>query len=1034
MNTMLINLKTRTTYFSLRKIYFAMKLIFLLLFVSIHQMHAKPIYSQDNKPTVEKDVLIQQQPLQKAITGKIIDEQGEPIIGVNIVEKGTSNGTVTDVDGNFSLKVSSNAILQISYIGYLAQEIPTDRRNSFSIVLIEDTKTLEELVVIGYGMVKKSDLTGSVSSVKAEDINAFATSNVLQALQGRSSGVMVKQNSGSPGGAVSVRIRGTNSIQGSNEPLYVIDGFPSSSSNPTVLDNSNIESLEILKDASAVAIYGSRGANGVVLITTKKGKEGKTIVDYEGSLGFQSLRNKIEMMDATEYANFYNLQRKNDGLEPYFSEDEIRNFGQGFDWQDFVFSTAPIQTHSLNIRGGNEKTKFAIMGNIFDQNGIIKGSGYKRYALTANIDHKISDKIEVNYSSTLSNNILDNKNWGGARFGASLISVALCAPPTLTPYNDDGSYRILHTTYPFLSEGLTNPLNYINEINDVTKTNNVLANLSFIYKPIEGLTLKVYGGVENSDSRNDYYRTLNYYNSQGNASVYTSQFRSLLNENTINYHKVFNEKHDFSIMGGFTYQDFITTSLGGSGTGFLSDATKTGNIGSANIPGIPSTGFTKSVILSYLGRLNYSFDNRYLFTLNFRSDGSSKYSEGNKWGFFPSGAFAWKINQEEFMQDIKAISNLKFRTSYGETGSQAISAYATLNNLASGKTVLGDALYTTFAPGSRLPGDLKWETTSQFDLGFDVGILNNRYNFSADFYIKDTRDLLNNVQLPSSTGFTSTIKNVGRIQNKGIELTMDARVLEGDFSWNLNGNISFNKTKVVKLYGGKDIYGGYEDMLIIADNLNLLREGESMGIFYGYISDGYDDKGFEKYVDLNSDGVVNADDKTKIGDPNPNFIYGVNSVMNYKNFELSLFFQGSQGNDLVNVSSIDNSLNYGYGSNMYKEVYYDHWTSENPNAKYPKITRTQKMKFSDRIVEDGSYVRLRNIQLSYNLPLKAWNVNSIQGVRLYVSGQNLWTLTKYSGWDPEVNSLGGASSFAQGIDHHSYPTAKSFTFGINISF
>jgi len=667
-------------------------------------------------------------------------------------------------------------------------------------------------------------------------------------------------------------------------------------------------------------------------------------------------------------------------------------------------------------------------------NSFIKGSGYKRYALTANIDHKISDKIEVNYSSTLSNNILDNKNWGGARFGASLISVALCAPPTLTPYNDDGSYRILHTTYPFLSEGLTNPLNYINEINDVTKTNNVLANLSFIYKPIEGLTLKVYGGVENSDSRNDYYRTLNYYNSQGNASVYTSQFRSLLNENTINYHKVFNEKHDFSIMGGFTYQDFITTSLGGSGTGFLSDATKTGNIGSANIPGIPSTGFTKSVILSYLGRLNYSFDNRYLFTLNFRSDGSSKYSEGNKWGFFPSGAFAWKINQEEFMQDIKAISNLKFRTSYGETGSQAISAYATLNNLASGKTVLGDALYTTFAPGSRLPGDLKWETTSQFDLGFDVGILNNRYNFSADFYIKDTRDLLNNVQLPSSTGFTSTIKNVGRIQNKGIELTMDARVLEGDFSWNLNGNISFNKTKVVKLYGGKDIYGGYEDMLIIADNLNLLREGESMGIFYGYISDGYDDKGFEKYVDLNSDGVVNADDKTKIGDPNPNFIYGVNSVMNYKNFELSLFFQGSQGNDLVNVSSIDNSLNYGYGSNMYKEVYYDHWTSENPNAKYPKITRTQKMKFSDRIVEDGSYVRLRNIQLSYNLPLKAWNVNSIQGVRLYVSGQNLWTLTKYSGWDPEVNSLGGASSFAQGIDHHSYPTAKSFTFGINISF
>jgi len=294
--------------------------------------------------------------------------------------------------------------------------------------------------------------------------------------------------------------------------------------------------------------------------------------------------------------------------------------------------------------------------------------------------------------------------------------------------------------------------------------------------------------------------------------------------------------------------------------------------------------------------------------------------------------------------------------------------------------------------------------------------------------------LLNTVQLPSSSGFTTTIQNVGRIQNKGIELSLNARVFEGDFSWDLNGNISFNKTYVKKLYGGKDIYGGWQDMLIIADNLNLLREGEAMGVFYGYLSDGYDENGFEKYKDLEPDGIINEDDKTIIGDPNPDFIYGLNSTMNFKNFELSLFFQGSQGNNLVNVSSIDNSLNYGYGSNMYKEVYYDHWTPENPNAKYPKITRTQSMRFSDRIVEDGSYLRLRNIQLSYDFPVRKWNVDFLQSVRLYVSAQNLWTLTKYSGWDPEVNSMGGSSSFAQGIDHHSYPTAKTVTFGINISF
>ncbi len=997
-----------------------------------HKTLSDNLQTESNYSLITHTEKIKQQ--EKTVTGRVTNKNGESIIGANIIEKGTTNGTVTDIDGNFSLRLASNAVLQITYIGFLAQEISAEGRTNFNIILIEDTKSLDELVVIGYGSVRKSDLTGSVSSVKAEDINAFATSNVLQALQGRSSGVMVKQNSGSPGGAVSVRIRGTNSIQGSNEPLYVIDGFPSSSSRPTVLDNANIESLEILKDASAVAIYGSRGANGVVLITTKKGKEGKTMVDYDGSIGFQSLRKKIEMMDATEYANFYNLQRVNDGLDPYFSEEEIRGFGKGFDWQDFVFSTAPIHTHSLNVRGGTDKTRFAIMANIFDQDGIIEGSGYKRYSLTANMDHKVSEKFEINYSSTLSHNILDNKNWGGARFGASLISVALCAPPTLTPYDDNGSYRKLHIAYPFVSEGLTNPLYYINERDDVAKSNNVLSNLSFIFKPVEGLTLKIYGGVENSDSRNDYYQTLNYLNSQGNASVSTSQFRSLLNENTINYHKIFNDKHDFSILGGFTYQDFVSTSLSGSGVGFLSDVTKTGNLASANLPGIPGTGYSKSVILSYLGRINYFFDNRYLFTVNFRSDGSSKYSEGNKWGFFPSGAFAWKVNQENFMQDFDKISDLKLRTSYGITGSQAIGAYATLNNLSSGKTVFGNTLYTTFAPGTRLPGDLKWETTSQFDIGIDVGIMNNRYTFSADYYIKETRDLLNTVQLPLSSGFTTTIQNVGSIQNNGFELSANANILNGDLKWDLNGNISFNNTKVKKLYGGKDIFGGWQDMLIIADNLNLLREGEAMGAFYGYLSDGYDEQGFEKYVDLEPDGVINEDDKTIIGDPNPDFIYGLNSNMSFRNFELSLFFQGSQGNDLVNISSIDNSLNYGYGSNVYKEVYYDHWTPENPNAKYPKITRTQRMKFSDRIVEDGSYLRLRNVQLSYNFPVNKWNINYLQGIRLYVSAQNLWTLTKYSGWDPEVNSLGGASSFAQGIDHHSYPTAKTFTFGVNISF
>jgi TonB-linked SusC/RagA family outer membrane protein len=983
----------------------------------------------------EPNSSVSQQPQKKTITGKVTDSSGASLPGVTVTVKGTTQGVISDSNGGYILtKIPENAILQFSFVGMKSQEIPVGEENSINVLMKEETIGIEEVVAIGYGTVKKSDLTGSVSSVKSSEITSFATSNVLQSLQGRSSGMQVKQNSGSPGGTISVRIRGTNSIQGNNEPLYVIDGFPSSSSNPTVLDNSNIESIEVLKDASGVAIYGSRGANGVILITTKKGKEGKTTVDYDASYGIQSLRKKIEMMNATEYANFYNLQRKNDGLTDYFTQDQIKGFGEGFDWQDFVFSSAPIQSHALSIKGGNTKTKFAILGNVFDQQGIIEGSGYKRYSITTNIDQKISEKVSVTCSSILSKGILDNKNWGGARFGASLISASLCTPPTLTPYNDDGTYKVLNTQYPFLSEGLLNPLNYINEREDVTKSNNVLTNLAFIFTPVDGLSIKISGGIENTDSRNDYYQTLGFYSSQGAASVSTRQFTSILNENTINYSKVFGKKHSFSALAGFTYQDFLTTALTGSGTGYLSDITETGSLGSASLPGIPGSSYTKAVILSYLARLNYVFNNKYFLTVNFRSDGSSKYSAGNKWGFFPSGAIAWKVKEENFMKNIDEISNLKIRGSYGVTGSQAIDPYATLNNLSSGKSVFGDALYTSFAPSTRLPGDLKWETTSQFDAGLDVGFMNNRYNLSIDYYHKETDDLLNTVQLPSSTGYTNTLKNVGTIQNSGLEISLDTKILTGKFSWDINGNISFNKSKVKKLYGGQDIYGGYEDMLIIADYCNLLREGEPMSVFYGYLKDGYDEKGFEKYKDLHADGLINANDKTIIGDPNPDFTYGLNSIMTYNGFELSLFFQGSYGNDLVNISSVDNSLNYGYGSNMFKDVYYNHWTPENPNAKYPKITRTQKMNFSDRLIEDGSFLRLRNIQLSYSLPLKKWNQNIFQNVRLYVSAQNILTFTKYSGWDPEVNSSGGSSSIAQGIDHFSYPTAKSYTFGINVSF
>jgi TonB-linked SusC/RagA family outer membrane protein len=978
---------------------------------------------------------------QQKLTGTVTDaSNGEAIIGANIIIEGTTIGTVTDADGKFSLDVAKpDAVLLISFLGYNTERVMLSGQSSFDIKLVPDITKLDEVVVIGYGTVKKSDLTGAVTSVKSVEINAFATSNVMQSLSGRAAGVQVVQNSGSPGGAVNIRIRGTNSIQGSNEPLYVIDGFPYSGSNPTVLSNNDIESIEILKDASATAIYGSRGANGVILITTKRGKPGKTTVDFESSYGIQTLRKKLDLLNATEYATFYNEQASNDNLTPYFTQDQINGFGEGYDWQDLVFKPAPIKNNTLSINGGNEKTQFSVSGTVFDQQGIIGGSDYKKYSARANFKHEINKKLDFDLGVTFTRNTSLRQNSSGSNRGESLNGAAISAPPTLTPYNDDGSYRVLATSYPFISNVIKNPLNYINEQRDGVGANIVLANAALIFEPIDGLTLKIYGGVENNDSRSDFYQTLSFINSKGNASVSTSNNLSLLNENTLSYNKTINEKHHIGAVVGFTYQDFTYKSLSGSGNGFLSDVTETSNLGAADIPGIPGSSYSQSVLISYLSRVNYSYNNKYLLTVSIRADGSSKYSQGNKWGYFPSGAFAWKVKEESFMQNVNLISDLKFRTSYGYTGSQAIGAYATLNQLSSGKNIFGDALFTTFAPGTTLPGDLKWETTEQMDIGFDVAILSNKFRLTFDAYLKNTRDLLNTVRLPSSLGFTQTIQNVGQIQNKGLELSLDSRLFTGSFKWDLNANIAFNRSKVVKLYGSQDILTGGANVAFINDNTSILREGLPMSVFFGYLKDGYDDNGKEIYKDLSGadgqpDGIINQFDKTIIGDPNPDFIYGLNSSMSYKNFELNIFLQGSQGNDIVNVSSIGNTLDYGFGLNMLKEVYDDHWTPTNTNAKYPALTRNLNMRYSDRLVEDGSFLRLRNVQLAYNLPLKHLGINWIRNLQLYASGQNLLTFTKYSWYDPEVNTQGGANSTSQGIDHYSYPTAKTVTFGIKAGF
>ena len=968
--------------------------------------------------------------VQVNISGQVSDDVG-PLSGVSVLVKGTKTGVSTNSDGKYSISAAKGSVLVFSSIGYDPKEIVVGDQTVINVTLTSGQSDLDEVVVVGYGTARKRDLTGSVASIKGAELNSVPSTNVIQSLAGRASGVNVSQNTGAPGAAISVRIRGTNSIQGSNEPLYVVDGFPYSSS-PTLLNNADIESVEVLKDASATAIYGSRGANGVVLITTKKGKSGKVVVDYDGYYGMQTLRKKLDLMNATEYANFYNEQAVNDKVNPRFTQDQINGFGEGTDWQESIFQRAPMMNNSVTVSGGTEKTRFSVAASNFNQDGIVIGSEYIRNSLRLNLNSEISKMFKFDVSAILTRVNEERKNLDRGNRGGSLLSAALSGYPTVGLYNPDGTYTKLAEAYTWGSNVIINPLNFIYQYKDVTRSNRVLTNTSLSFEPIKGLIFKTLAGIENTDDRNDIYRTTKFVNSTGFASVSTPSVTSLLSENTVNYQKTLG-KHTFSALAGFTYQDYVSTSLLASGNGFISDNQETYDIGAAATQGVPASYYTKWALLSYLSRVNYNYNDKLLATISFRADGSSRYSEGQKWGYFPSVALAYRLSQESFIKQYEVISDLKLRVGYGETGNTAINPYYTLNQLASGQVVFGDALTTSYAPGTRLAGPLKWETTTQTDVGLDLGILNNRLSFTLDLYVKNTRDLLNNVSLPSSLGYAYTVQNIGKIQNKGIDMSVSADVLTNEFKWQLGGNFSINRNKVIKLNNGSDILGETIGAAL-SDNANILREGYPLGSFYGYVEKGYDQNGLIAYEDFNNNGIRDAGDKRIIGNPNPKFTYGLTSNMSYKNFDLSIFIQGTQGNDIYNLSAQGQNYDYGQGLNMLKEVYYDHWTPTNVNAKYPVIKALSQAQMSNRFIEDGSFLRLKNVQVTYNLPLEKWKIKGLTKGQIYVSGQNLLTVTNYSWYDPEVNSYGSSNSIVQGVDHYVYPTAKTVTFGVRASF
>jgi TonB-linked SusC/RagA family outer membrane protein len=967
------------------------------------------------------------------VKGQVVDEGGLALPGVTVVVKGTTQGTVTNADGEYSLtNIPDNATLVFSFVGMETQEVATEGRNTIKVVMEEGSIGIEEVVAVGYGSVRKSDLTGSVTQIKGAELDAFSASNPMLTLSGRAAGVQVKQVTGHPGEEIFVRIRGANSIRGSNEPLYVIDGVPS---DPYLLNNADIESMEILKDASSTAIYGSRGANGVILITTKGGQAGRTKINLESRYSVQQLRKKLDLMGVEEYTKFYNILADNSpGFTTRYTPEMIESYGKGTDWQDLMFRNAPMHNHTLTFSGGNVNTQFAVAGSIFDQQGIIENSSYKRYSARMNFHHKVNNQLELDFSTIITRSDQSLQSSGGSRLGGSLIASTITAPPFIKPYDEEGRPTVFSEVFPIHSPAMGNPILYTKLTQGGTVKNDINTSGTLSYNIIENLRLKVRGGFITRDNRQDTFRSIEYTGGRGSASVSVGNYTSFLNENTLDYNKKIGKKHTLNFLIGQTYQNFINKGLGGSAVDLLSDITSTYNLASAGTPGIPSSSYSKSVILSYLGRVNYNYQDILLLTGSFRTDGASKYSPGEKWGYFPSFAIAWRM-KEKTLKDIYWITDLKVRSSWGVTGSQAIDSYATLSLLYPGSTIFGGDIRTvTLAPGSSLPYDLKWETTEQLDFGIDAMFFNGKYRFIADFYKKDTRDLLSIVSTPSSFGYANSMQNIGSIRNTGVEFSIDADLIKNNmFSWTISGNIAFNDNKIVELYKGEDIitgnfnFGGAQ----FQDDIVVLREGEPLGTFYGYVEDGYAEGSggalsIVKYKDLNNDGLINIEDKVTIGNPNPDFIYGFNTFFTYKAFSLSAYFQGTFGNDIANISSLS-LYEVPYQVNTLKEMLYNLATPENPNAKYPQPEqRNLGLLFSKRFLEDGSYLRLQHLELGYTLQ------NAKRSAYFFVSGQNILTLTKYSWWDPEVNAKG--VDIVAGVDHNTYPVAKSYTVGVKLSF
>jgi TonB-linked SusC/RagA family outer membrane protein len=989
---------------------------------------------------------------QEVVTGVVKDASGQTIPGATVVLKGTSKYASSDLDGKFSIAAPKDFpfTLQVNITGYQQQEIDIyELSDEPAEIVLKTANVLDEVVVIGYGTQKKGDITGSVSSVPQLALKQ-PISSFDRALQGAAAGVQVTQVSGQPGAAVSIRIRGGNSITGGNEPLYVIDGFPVYNSNgdasagvtagPSInalasLNPSDIESIEVLKDASATAIYGSRGANGVVLITTKKGKAGQNTLTYDAYYGSQKVLKKVDVMtSAKDWALLKNDARINSGKAPYYTQDQINNLGEGTDWQDEAFRSASIQNHQISLTGGDDRTRYAISGNYFKQNGILLNTDFERYSGRVNLERDFSSKFKVGVNLTASKISAQVAN-------AGIVNGLLSMPPAVNVRDANGKY----TYQSEFETPLGNPIATLEKEVNKTKTYRLLGNVYGEYTILDGLVAKVSFGTDIINNKQNRYIPSDIYqgansNPTGKAYVGTKFASTWLNENTLSYSKTFNQKHSLNVVVGYTQQAFETESATAGSQAFITDQLEYNDLGSGSVYTQPESSASAWALNSYLGRINYSIDQKYIFTVSGRADGSSRFGKDKKWGYFPSAAFAWNISREDFLSSYKTISNLKLRLSAGVTGNQEIGQYLSLATLGSATYFFGGQTYIGFAPNRIANPDLGWETTAQYDGGIDFSLYKNRINFVFDAYYKKTTNLLLNVPIPYTTGQSTALQNYGSVENKGIELGINTENFTGPFSWNTNFVFSVNRNKVLTLGDGANY---------IISGANIAQVGQPLGSFYGYKTNGLfqtgDDianlptinpattkPGDRRYVDVNGDGkITQADDRTLIGNAQPKFQGGITNTLSYLNFDLSVFLQGTYGNKLFNQNR--QQLELLTGQQNASTVAYDRWTPTNPTNEVQRAFEDPASVNTSRYVEDGSFLRLKNITLGYNLPKSiASKIHSSQ-IKVYVSAANLVTWTKYTGFDPEV-SRNEQSTLGQGIDYSIYPSSKSFLAGLSISF